>query len=425
MEKNRKYMLNAVYLTILFIAIYLFLHRNYYEAKVYISEKNILNVGILFSKTGTMAESEQPIINAILLAIEEINEKGGINNQQITPIVYDGESNWKKYAELAKKLILQDDVSVIFGCWTSAARKEVKPIVEKYDNLLIYPTQYEGIEESSNIIYLGPTPNQQVLPAVSYAFEYIGKRVFLVGSDYIFSHVENEIIKHEVESRGGEILGEQYILFGSKNVDPIIQDIIAKKPDVIFNTINGDTNMAFFERFYELTKGGQRPPTISFSLPNAGRMKLNANRIAGDYAVWSYTTTEKVPENKAFLKSYKKKYGSIQNINDAAATAYAGVYLWKQAVQEALVTKPAFVRERLLRQSVASPAGVIYIDPKNANAWRTTHISQFNKNGQLDQMWTSMNPIEPVVYPDFKKKTEWGFFEYKLFLKWNKAWQNS
>lgn len=415
----RAYVKHIIFLLLsLFIivsALYIF------EFRVQVSKNDIWKVGILFSRTGTMASSEQPVINATLLAIDEINAQGGINNKKIVSVVYDGESNGKKYAELAKKLIVEDNVDVIFGCWTSASRKEVKPIIEKYDNLLIYPTQYEGVETSKNIIYLGPTPNQQILPAISWIFEHIGKRVFLVGSDYIFAHVANEIIKYEVKSRGGEILGEKYILLGSKDVNSVIQEIISQKPDVIFNTINGDTNIAFFERLYELTKNGHRPPAISLSLFTG----ISRKKLAGDYTVSSYLRNQDLPANKAFLDNYQKKYNSTQDVNTAAVSAYAGVYLWKQAVEEASVGIPTLVHERMLGQSAATPAGVIYIDPKNANAWRTSMISRFSKEGHIDVLWTSSNPIEPIVYPDFKKKTEWDFFEYQLYLNWNNSWENT
>ena len=228
-----------------------------------------------------------------------------------------------------------------------------------------------------------------------------------------------------MQSRGGEIVGEKYILLGSKDVDSVIQEIIEKKPDVIFNTINGDTNIAFFERLYELSKGVQRPPVFSFSLSTADMDKIGGKKIKGDYAVWSYLTSQDNPENMTFLKKYKEKYGSTHDINDPAATAYAGVHLWKQAVKETSRALPSFVRDRMLRQSVASPAGVIYIDPVNANAWRIVLISQFTEKGQMDMIWTSVNPIEPIVYPDFKKKAEWDFFEYKLYMKWNNSWGNT
>lgn len=384
-----------------------------------------IKVGVLFSETGTMTNSERPVMRATLLAIDQINQQGGINGKRIIPIVYDGASDWKKYAVLAKKMILEDHVKVIFGCWTSAARKAVKPIVEKYDNLLIYPTQYEGAEESNNIVYLGPTPNQQLVPAASWMFSHFGKKVYLVGSDYIYPHVANEILAHETALHGGEVAGTQYIPLGSTNVDKVINDIIQKNPDFIFNTINGSTNIAFFKRLSELTAGRHRPPVMSFSLSSTATYTLGTNNIIGDYATWSYFPTRDNPENTAFLKAYQEKYGSTEEVNDPAATIFSGVYLWAQAARQALSPQPNVVQDFMLRGSVASPAGVIYIDPVNANAWRTVMIGKVNPKGLYDIVWSSQTPIQPIVYPDFKTKAAWNIFEYQLYAHWGNAWEGN
>ncbi|EKD75166.1 MAG: hypothetical protein ACD_44C00206G0005 [uncultured bacterium] len=375
-----------------------------------------VKVGVLFSKTGTMANSEQPVINAVLLAIEEINTRGGIKGQKIIPVAYDAASNWKRYGTLAETMIKKDKVDIIFACWTSASRKKVKEVVEKYNNLLIYSTQYEGIEQSPNIIYLGTTPNQQIIPAIAWTVNNYGKKVFLVGSNYIFPHVANEIITHEVKNLGGNIVGEAYIPLGSNNVDHAINDILKSQPDIIFNTINGDSNIAFFTRLNTLASDIKRPVVMSFSLSPEDINKIGAGKITGDLAAWSYFITQNLPENSDFLKAYQNKYGSTKNINDPAVTAYAGVYLWAQAANEAPSLTPNVIYNFMLRQSVASPAGVIYIDPYNAHAWRTVMLGKINNKGLFDIVWSSYNPIEPIVYPEFNTRAEWELFEYKLYL---------
>lgn len=381
-------------------------------------------VGVLFSKTGIMGPSDTPAINATLLAIDEINKKGGIKNKKLVPIVYDPQSNWGLYAKLAERMISKDHVAVIFGCWTSASRKKVKPIVEKYNNLLIYPTQFEGAEDSPNILYLGAVPNQQIIPAVSWMSLHFGKKAFLVGSDYIFPHVANEVLANEIKSIGGTILDTRYIPLNSNNVDDVIHEIIKAHPDVIYNTINGETNVAFFTRLYELTKGQQRPPVMSFSLSEGDMYRIGLEKILGDFTSWSYYPNNDSPENNAFLTAYKKKYGSIVGVNDPAVTAYAGVYLWAQAVKDSPNARPDNIRSFILRQSVASPAGVIYIDAETLNAWRIVRIAKIVPQKVYEIVWSSINPIQPVVYPESKTKAAWDLFEYQLYLKWNKSWEN-
>lgn len=416
---KRSYLLNFI-LIVGILLIYFFEYSN-------LTEETTVNVGVLFSETGTMASADQPVLRSTLLAIEQINQQGGLNGKKLIPIIYDGASDSKKYAELAKKMIQKDHVKVIFGCWTSASRKEVKPIVENYDSLLVYPTQNEGVEDSKNIIYLGAIPNQQLVPAVSWMMEHYGRNVFLVGSDYIYPYVANEILTHETTVLGGKIVGTHYIRMGSMDVDAVINDITQKNPDFIFNTINGSTNIAFFKRLNELTveKGIRRPPVMSFSLSNGEMNAIGMNKMVGDLATWSYFVIQDNLKNRIFLNDYRKKYGSIDDINDTAITAYSGVYLWAQAVREAPSIEAAAARELMLRQSVASPGGVIYVDPVSGHAWRTVEIARINEKGNYTFVWTSGAPIEPIVYPDFKTKAEWDFFEYQLYKKWNKSWGQS
>jgi urea transport system substrate-binding protein len=159
-----------------------------------------IKVGVLHSLTGTMAISAKPVINATLMAIDEINQTGGLLGRPVQTIVADGKSDPAVFAHEAERLIAEENVSVIFGCWTSSCRKAVKPVVEHYHNLLVYPLQYEGLEQSPNILYMGSTPNQQIIPALLWSFEHFGKRLYLVGSDYVFPHISNLIIRDIVWS---------------------------------------------------------------------------------------------------------------------------------------------------------------------------------------------------------------------------------
>ena len=205
-----------------------------------------LNVGILHSLTGNMAWTESPVVDATLLAIEEINGRGGILGHEINPVVIDCESEETAFARQAERLIEEEDVCTIFGCWTSASRKSVLPIVEQRDHLLIYPTQYEGMEQCPNIFYTGAAPNQQIVPAVRWAFGFLGKkRFFLVGWNSVYSPAANAIIRDELERLGGEIVGEEYVLPDSTEVTRVVRAIAKSAPDLIFNSLVRDTNLFY------------------------------------------------------------------------------------------------------------------------------------------------------------------------------------
>ncbi len=209
-----------------------------------------IKVGILHSLTGTMAISEKSVVDAEQLAIEEINNAGGVLGKKIQPILEDGASNWDTFKKKAIKLIDQDKVVSIFGCWTSASRKRVLPVFEQKDHMLWYPVQYEGQECSKNVFYTGAAPNQQIEPAVDWLLKNKGKEFFLVGSDYIFPRTANAIIKAQLQVRGGKTIGEEYLPLGNTQVSPLIIKIQQAMPNggVIFNTLNGDSNVAFFKQ---------------------------------------------------------------------------------------------------------------------------------------------------------------------------------
>ena len=166
-----------------------------------------IRIGVLHSLTGTMAISEKPLVDAVRLAVDEINAQGGIFKQPLEMVIADGKSDPNVFAKEAERLITQENVRVIFGCWTSASRKAVKPIVEKYNHLLFYPVQYEGLEQSPNIIYTGSAPNQQIVPAVRWALKNLGQRIYLIGSDYIFPHTANRIMMDFIRVADGKLLG--------------------------------------------------------------------------------------------------------------------------------------------------------------------------------------------------------------------------
>jgi len=383
-----------------------------------------IKVGILHSLSGTMSMSVQSVVNSTLLAIDEINGDGGVLGRKIKPIIKDGASNWNTFAKEAQNLITKDKVNVVFGCWTSASRKTVKPVFEKYNHLLFYPLQYEGLESSPNIIYTGAAPNQQIIPAVKWAMDTIGKRFYLVGSDYVFPHSANAIMKDQIKSLKGEVLAEKYILLGSSDVENIVEDIANKRPDIILNTINGDTNVAFFKA---LRKRGITPdviPTISFSIAEAELKAMGTESFEGDYAAWNYFQSIESDKNKNFIQAFKKRYGAQSVITDPMEAAYIGVHLWAQAVKIANTTELQDVKSALKNLSFAAPEGPVSVDTKSNHIWKNVRIGQIQKDGQFKIIWSTPKPVRPLPYPTYRTKEEWDKFLNALYIQWNKNWAN-
>jgi urea transport system substrate-binding protein len=384
-----------------------------------------VKVGVLHSLTGTMAISERSVIDATLLAIDQINARGGVLGRPIEPVVVDGKSDWPAFAAGAERLITVEKVAVVFGCWTSASRKTVKPVFEKHNHLLFYPVQYEGLEQSPNIIYTGAAPNQQILPSVDWCYrELNARKFFLVGSDYVFPRTAHAIIKAKVAKLGGEVVGDEYALLGATDFKGIVAKIVAAKPDVILNCINGDSNAGFFD---ELRTVGIVPgtmPTMSFSIAEDELRSLGAKRLAGGYCAWNYFQSVDTAENRAFVAAFKDKYGRNRVTDDPMESAYFGVHLWAQAVQRSGTTDPTAVRRALAGATLAAPEGPVTIDAVTQHTVKTVRIGRIGTEGQFDVVWTSPAPVRPEPFPEFQTKEEWGKFLTGLYEGWGRSWAN-
>lgn len=362
-----------------------------------INQEEIIKVGILHSLTGTMAISEKNVVDAELLAIEEINKLGGVLGKRIEPIVEDGGSDWPTFAEKATKLINQDRVVTVFGCWTSASRKAVLPVFESKNHILWYPIQYEGQECSKNVFYTGATPNQQIEPAVKWLFENKGQEFFLIGSDYIFPRTANTIIKAKIENLGGQILGENYLLIGSQEFREIIGEIRKNLPKggVIFNTLNGDSNIGFFR---ELSAAGLRPnkyPVMSVSIGEAEVKEIGIEYLIGHYAAWNYFMTVDNPANQIFMQKFQEKYGNNRVINDPMEAAYIAVYLWKQAVEKAGTTNDLEkVRLAALGQTFNAPEGRVKME-NNHHISKYVRIGEVRNDGLFEIVFSTPETVKP------------------------------
>lgn len=394
------------------------------QSVIHLDKNNPIKVGILHSLSGTISISESSVVDSTLLAIEEINDRGGILGREIIPIVSDGNSNWNTFALEAENLIVEEKVSVVFGGWTSASRKTMKPIFEEYDHLLFYPVQYEGLESSKNIIYTGASPNQQVLPTVKWAYKNLGTSFFLVGSDYIFPKSVNEIIKEEIKILDGIVVGEEYKILGEKNFKDVIDKIIESKPDVILNTINGDSNIGFFNELRQRGITSDLIPTISFSIAENEIKLLGAKNVEGDYAAWNYFQSLDTERNEHFVQKFQEKYGIHRVVNDPMEAGYIGVYLYARAVESAGTDNISAVRDALKGMTFHAPEGTVGIDPQNNHLSKVVRIGQILSDGQFKIVSSSEKPIKPEPYPTYKTKQQWNSFLDKLYYEWNENWAN-
>jgi len=340
-----------------------------------------VRVGLIHSLSGTMAISERPLLEAELLAIDEINKTGGILGCQIEPVIMDGASAPETFAQKAQEL-LSSSVKFLFGCWTSASRKAVKPIVEDAGGLLWYPVQYEGLEESEHIVYTGSCPVQQIVPAVEWVLGHIGLRIFLVGSDYVYPRTANNLIRSEVEGRKGSIVGERYVPQGGMDFASIIEEIQRQKPDAVFSTVFGESNLAFYRQYHAAGIDAQSIPIMGVCISET-ELQPVADVAAGHYACRNYFQSLNRPENQRFVANYKKRCGEARVCSAPMATAYTQIYLWKRVVEAAGSFDAAQVRNHVVGCEFMGPSGPIIVQP-NHHTSMCAYIGRATPHGQFE-----------------------------------------
>jgi urea transport system substrate-binding protein len=370
-----------------------------------------VKVGVLHSLSGTMAISETSLRDVLLFTFDEINAKGGVMGKMIEPVVVDGASDWPLFAEKAEQLIVQDKVSVTFGCWTSVSRKSVLPVYEKYKSLLFYPVQYEGEEMSPNIFYTAEAVNQQAIPAVDYLLKEGYKKFYLIGTDYVYPQTTNLVLFEYLTSKGidvkqiggglrkndeGEVVSAgNYTPFGHSDFQQIIADIkkfSASGDACVISTINGDANVPFFKEFAASGLTSEDCPVVSFSISEDEFRSLPAKDLVGHLGCWSYFMSIDSPENKKFVADFQAWLAKTTVpgiVKDKRVTcapmalSYDGVYLWKAAVEKA----KSFDPEKVMK---ALESGVSFVGPngkvtsqENHHLTKAVYIGETLENGQF------------------------------------------
>ncbi|MEA2500852.1 MAG: urea transport system substrate-binding protein [Actinomycetota bacterium] len=357
-----------------------------------------IKVGVLHSLSGTMAISEVSVRDAELLAIDEINARGGVLGKQLVPSVEDGASDWPTFAEKAQKLISVNGVAAVFGGWTSASRKAMLPVFERNKSLLYYPVQYEGLESSPDIYYTGATTNQQIIPALDYLKQQGRTKLFLVGSDYVFPRTANKEIKAYAAGNGMTIVGEEYTPLGNTEYATVVNKVKAASPDAVFNTLNGDSNVAFFKQLHSTGITAAQMPVMSVSIAEEEVRGIGADNIAGQLVAWNYYQTTNTPENTKFVAAYKAKYGANQTVDDPMEAGYTAVHLWAMAANKAGTTDVQAVRTAAAGLTYAAPEGTVTIDGATQHLYKTARIGQIQADGLIKEISNSGGPIKPDPY---------------------------
>ena len=363
-----------------------------------------VKVGILHSLTGTMAISETGAQEAEKLAIKQINESGGILGRQIEIIQEDGASDWPTFAEKSRKLLVNDNVAAVFGCWTSASRKAALPVFEQQNGLLYYPTFYEGLEQSHNVIYTGQEATQQILAGLDWVAKEKGaKTYYLIGSDYIWPRTSMKIARKHIENvLGGKVVGEEYKPLGDTQFGSVINKIRLKKPDVIFAAVVGGSNVAWFKQLNAAGITGAKQTLVTISVTEDEVLGIGGENLVGFYSVMKYFQSLDNDNNKEFVKAFKEMHGDDSVIGDVTQAAYLGPWLWKAAVEKAGsfdVDKVVAASEEGDIELTTAPEGYVKLHP-NHHLWSYTRVAEWQKDGQAKVIYQSPELIEPNPFPE-------------------------
>ena len=380
---------------------------------------NTVKVGILHSLSGTMAISETSLKDVVLMAVEEINAKGGVLGKKIEPVVVDPASDWPLFYEKAKELILKDKVAVTFGCWTSVSRKSVLPAFEDNNALLFYPVQYEGEEQSLNVFYTGASPNEQLVPAAAYMIkEYGTKKFYLLGTDYVFPRTANAVLKAYLKSVGvpDANIAEEYTPFSHQDYQSIVTKIKAfakGEKTAIMSTINGDSNVPFYKEFANQGLTAKDVPIMAFSVAEDELRAMDVKPLVGHLAAWNYFQSIDTPKNAAFVKAFKdyavknKLPGGADRVtDDPMEAAYFGVYAWAAAATKAGSFDVDKVRQAVYGSSIDAPGGMKKFDESNQHTYKPVYIGEIQADGQFKIVYNTdlvkPDSYSPLLHPDGK-----------------------
>lgn len=362
-------------------------------------------IGLLQALNGSTARSEAPLVAATRLAVEEINAAGGLLGRPVELRIADVGPDRRAAAAAAARFIDDEQAVALFGCWASSCREGAREVVEARRHLLFYPLAYEGMEQSPHIVYTGPAPNQQLLPGTAWALQRFGRRVYLVGTDGLYSHRVHVMLRDFIRLSGGEVVGESYLSAWRADADEAVRALKALRPDVVLNTTSGDGNGALFDALVEHGLGAQ--PLMSFRAAEPEMHAFGGGRLDRHFTAWSYLQSLPGAANEDFLARLRRSQGGGAEASDPAVSAYVAVKLWAAAVREVGSVQTAAVNANVPLQSVSAPHGFASVEGASRHLWRQLRIAQVRPDGQLQELLLMPHFFRPEAWPAFRSTEHW------------------
>lgn len=384
------------------------------SSATFAEDEDTIKVGVLHSLTGTMAISETTLKDTVLMMVEEQNKKGGLLGKKVEAVVVDPASNWPLFAEKARELLVQENVDVIFGGWTSVSRKSVLPVVEELNGMMFYPVQYEGEESSKNVFYTGAAPNQQAIPAVDYLMKDIGaERWVLLGTDYVYPRTTNKILEAYLKANGVEDkdIMIQYTPFGHSDWQNIVSDVkkfgSTGKKTAVVSTINGDANVPFYKELGNQGISAEDIPVVAFSVGEEELSGFDTSPLVGHLAAWNYFQSIYTEENEAFIEQWKAFIGDDERVtNDPMEATYIGFNMWAKAVTQTGTTDVDVVSDALIGMAVPNLTGGIAVMNPNHHLSKPVFIGEIQDDGQVEVVWETPGTVRGDAWSDYLENSK-------------------
>lgn len=355
-----------------------------------------IKIGVLEDQSGEFVVPSIPKVRAIQMAVDEINDEGGIAGRQVELVVYDTQSDNTRHQEMMRRVLQRDKVDVVFSGFSSASREAYRPIIKQFDGLAFYNNQYEGGVCDGNMIITGAVPEQQISTLIPWMMEKYGKNVYILAADFNFGQISAEWVRNFVDENGGKVVGEDFIPIGVSQFSTNIQNIQKAKPDFVVTLLVGTAQASYYEQ--ALAANLKLPMASSVNVGQGYEHKrFKAPSLEGMYVTTNFIEEVDTPEAKAFVAKWHQKYPDEPYINQEAENSYHAVQLYKKMVERAEgSTKKADLRKVIAQGDVCvdAPEGRVCIDPKSQHVSHTIYLARVGEDHSITfpKVWENIQP---------------------------------
>lgn len=337
-----------------------------------------IKVGVILDQSGGLDIYGQPMVDTVRMAAKEVNDAGGLLDRPVELVVYDGQSSTQFYSQYATEAATREQVDVVQGGITSASREAIRPILDRYQTLYFYNTQYEGGVCDRNVFCTGSTPAQTVQKLVPYAMNKWGKSVYVVAADYNYGHITSDWVVKYARDNGGDAVGVEYFPLDVTDFGPTINKIQAARPDLVVSVLVGGAHVSFYRQWAAAGMKSEIPmASTTFGVGNE-HLLMSAAEGDGMTVAYGYLEELESAENRAFLERFHAMYGEdAPYVNELAIRSYEGFYLWAEAVKLAGTAERMPVIEAL-ESGLAfdGPSGRVEIDPKTHHIVQDVYLAE-------------------------------------------------